>query len=114
MEIKAISSRDLIEQLKAYNFREAEIRQNDADGCLMGRFRLHLVLFLLTVLSTLFAGAYYIQEYDLLADFPARLFRSFEGCPVFAAPACNLGRTRVRALLQFQKAPRGSDVNLFI
>ena len=39
----------------------------------MRRYRLHLVLFCLTVLTTLFAGAYYIQEYDLFRDFPRYL-----------------------------------------
>lgn len=52
----------------------------------MGRIRLHLALFLLTVLSTLFAGAYYIQDYDLLADFPSRLLPGlFMGVP-FSLP----------------------------
>ncbi|HEY3346820.1 MAG TPA: site-2 protease family protein, partial [Nitrospirota bacterium] len=32
--------------------------------------RLNILLFVLTIFSTLFAGAYFIAEYDLLADFP--------------------------------------------
>jgi len=36
-------------------------------------WRLHLLLFLATVISTLLAGAYYIQDYDIFAEFPKHL-----------------------------------------
>ena len=39
----------------------------------MRNWKLHLSLFLATVLTTLFAGAYYIVDYDLLAEFPNRI-----------------------------------------
>jgi len=39
----------------------------------MRGWKLHAGLLFLTVLTTLFAGSYYIQDYDLLADFPNRL-----------------------------------------
>ena len=52
----------------------------------MRKWKLHLLLFLLTVLSTLFAGAYFIQDYDLFADFPNRLLPGlWKGVP-FSIP----------------------------
>jgi len=52
----------------------------------MRRYALHAALFFLTLLSTLFAGAYYIQDYDLLAEFPARVLPGLvKGAP-FSIP----------------------------
>ncbi|MBI5191409.1 MAG: site-2 protease family protein [Nitrospirae bacterium] len=48
--------------------------------------RLHLALFLLTVVTTLYAGAYYIQDYDIFVDFPHRLLTGlWKGVP-FSLP----------------------------
>lgn len=52
----------------------------------MGRIRLHLILFLLTVLTTLFAGAYYIQDYDLFQDFPRYLLPGLAKGVPFSVP----------------------------
>ncbi len=52
----------------------------------MRQIRIHLLLFVLTVFSTLFAGAYFIQEYNLFAEFPRRLLPGLvKGAP-FAVP----------------------------
>jgi membrane-associated protease RseP (regulator of RpoE activity) len=52
----------------------------------MRKWKMHLLLFLLTVLTTLFAGAYYIQDYDLFKEFPRYLLPGLlEGVP-FSMP----------------------------
>ncbi len=49
-------------------------------------WRLHLLLFILTVISTLLAGAYYILNYDLFAEFPKHLMTGLmKGVP-FSLP----------------------------
>ena len=50
------------------------------------KLKLHLFLFILTVFSTLFAGAYFIQEYNLFGEFPHRILPGLvKGAP-FALP----------------------------
>src|SRR5512143_2386165 len=52
----------------------------------MRKWKMHLLLFLLTVLTTLFAGAYYIQDYDLFKEFPRYLLAGLAKGVPFSMP----------------------------
>src|SRR5512135_151335 len=52
----------------------------------MRDIKIHLLLFVLTVFSTLIAGSYFIAEYDLLREFPKHLLHGLAVGIPFAMP----------------------------